>query len=201
MTAAQLRLLLILALELIANTIQQLHIALLRVLLERRDESPRHGTRRLASDIRILGGLGILAAGPHDDIGRRSLGLLVALIGGVASCGLLEQAHGGIGNASHVAASVGGDDAEQSLTGLFGEVGFLEDALGGVDVWEIEGGAGMAGVEDGGQADTRLERPDEDAVHLVVDNVAGHAEIDGVDDLVIAIFFIAVEIFGLTAVT
>jgi hypothetical protein len=34
-------------------------------------------------------------------------------------------------------------------------------------------------------------------VHFVIDNVAGGAEVDGVDYLVVAIVFIAVEVFGL----
>jgi hypothetical protein len=38
-------------------------------------------------------------------------------------------------------------------------------------------------------------------VHLVVDNVAGGAEINWVDDLVVTVIFIAVEIFGLAAVS
>lgn len=150
MTTAQLRLLRVLALQLVPDTVQQLHVALLRVLLQRRDEGPRHGTRRLAGDIRILRRLRVLAAGPHDDIGGRRLGFLVALIDCIAGGGLFEEAHGGIRNASHVATSVGRDDAEEALAGFFGEVGFFENALGGVDVGQVEGRPGMAGVEDGG---------------------------------------------------
>lgn len=40
MTAAKLRLLRILVLELRANAVEQLHVALLRILLESGDESP-----------------------------------------------------------------------------------------------------------------------------------------------------------------
>ena len=87
------------------------------------------------------------------------------------------------------------------MAGFFGEVGLFEDALGGVDVGEVEGGAGVAGVEDGGEADAGLEGADHDAMHFVVDDVAGLAEVDGVDDFVIAVFFVAVEVFGLAAVT
>lgn len=47
MRAAQLRLLVVLALQLVADAVQQLYVALLRVLLERRDEGVRHGARRL----------------------------------------------------------------------------------------------------------------------------------------------------------
>lgn len=54
MTAAKLRLLRILARELVTDAVEQLHVALLRVLLEGRDESPGHGARGLAGNVRIL---------------------------------------------------------------------------------------------------------------------------------------------------
>lgn len=52
----------------------------------------------------------------------------------------------------------------------------------------------MAGVEDGRQAHTGLEGFDHNQVHIIVDNVAGYPEVDGVNYFVIAVFFIAVEI-------
>lgn len=54
MTAAELRLLRILGLELITNTIEQLDVALLGVLLEGRNERPRHGSCSLARDVCVL---------------------------------------------------------------------------------------------------------------------------------------------------
>jgi hypothetical protein len=50
MTAAQLRLLLVLALELISDAVEQLHVALVRVLLQAGDEGPGHGTCGFATD-------------------------------------------------------------------------------------------------------------------------------------------------------
>lgn len=38
-------------------------------------------------------------------------------------------------------------------------------------------------------------------MHFVVDDVAGGAEVDGVDDLIVAIVFVAIEIGRLAAVT
>jgi hypothetical protein len=38
-------------------------------------------------------------------------------------------------------------------------------------------------------------------VHLVVDNVAGSAEVDGVDDLIVAVFLVTIKILGLAAVS
>jgi len=76
--------------------------------------------------------------------------LLSALVGRVASGGLFEEAHGCAGDAANVASRVGGDNGEKAGTGFFGEVGFFEHALGGVDIREVEGGAGVARVEDGG---------------------------------------------------
>jgi hypothetical protein len=53
MTAAQLRLLLILALELFANAVEQLDVALIRVLAQTRDEGPGHGARGFAANRRV----------------------------------------------------------------------------------------------------------------------------------------------------
>ena len=48
MRTAQLGLLVILSLQLITNAVKKLHVTLLRVFLERRDESPGHGAGGLA---------------------------------------------------------------------------------------------------------------------------------------------------------
>lgn len=157
MAAAQLRLLRILALELVPDAVQQLHIALLWVLLQRRDKGPGHGTGSLTTNARILRSLGVFAPRPHDDVCGRSFGLQVALINSVACCSFLEETHSSRRNAAHVATSVRRDNPKQSLTSFFGEVRFFEDALGGVDVGKVEGRAGVAGVEDGGQADAGLQ--------------------------------------------
>ena len=45
-----------------------------------------------------------------------------------------------------------------------------------------------------------MEGRDHDAVHFVVDNVAGGAEVDGVDYFIVTVVFVAVEVFGLAAV-
>jgi hypothetical protein len=50
MAAAQLRLLLVLALELFANAVEQLDVALVGVLAERCDERPGHGARSFATN-------------------------------------------------------------------------------------------------------------------------------------------------------
>jgi len=46
----KLRFLRVFALQLIANAIEKLHVALLRVLLQSVDEGPRHGASSLAAD-------------------------------------------------------------------------------------------------------------------------------------------------------
>ena len=101
----------------------------------------------IVSDLRCLG---IFAAGPHDHIRWGSLRLSRSLIRLIARCSLLEKAHGRIGDPAYIATSVSRNNAEQALTGFFGEVRLFEDALGGIDVWKVERGAGMAGVEDCG---------------------------------------------------
>lgn len=50
----------------------------------------------------------------------------------------------------------------------------------------------MARVEDGGEADAGGEGTDHDAVHFVVGNVAYLAEVDWINDFVVAIVFVAV---------
>ena len=69
-----------------------------------------------------------------------------------------------------------------------------------VDVRQVEGGAGVAAVEDGGQAHARLQRGYHDAVHFIVDNVAGRSEVDRIDYFIIAIVFVTIKVFRLTAV-
>ena len=200
MTATQLRLLRVLGRQFISDAVQQLYIALMRVLLERRHKSPAHGARRLARNIGVLRRLLILGARPHNNIGRRSLGLLVPLVCRVASGCFLEETHSGRSHTAEIAAGIGRDDGEKALASFFGEVGFFENALCGVDVREIEGRARVAGVEDGGQAHTRLKALDHDSVHLIVDDVTDSSEVDRVDDFVIAVLFIAVQIGCLAAV-
>ena len=200
MTTAQLRLLRILSLQLIPNTIQQLHIALLRILLHGRNKRPAHRPRRLRRNRRIRTRLVILAPRPHHHVRGARLSRHGAVIRLIPVRGFLDEAHEVARHAAHVAARIGRDDGEQALPGFLGEVGLFEDALGGVDVGEVQGGAGVAGVEDGGEADAGLEGGHHDAVHFIVDDVADLAEVDGVDDLVVAVWFVAVEVFGLASV-
>lgn len=54
MAAAQLRLLCVLALELFADAVQQLHVALLGILLQGSNKRPGHSPSSLASDICVL---------------------------------------------------------------------------------------------------------------------------------------------------
>lgn len=50
MAAAELRLLSVLAIQLITDTIEQLHVALVRIFLERIDKRPRHRSCRLTAN-------------------------------------------------------------------------------------------------------------------------------------------------------
>ena len=100
--------------------------------------------------------LAVLAAAPHDDVRRTRLRPQVLLVHVVAADGFLEQAQRCRRHTADVAARVRGHDAEEALAGFFGEIGLLEETLRGVDVGEVEGGAGVARVEDGGQSHTGL---------------------------------------------
>lgn len=143
----------------------------------------------------------ILAARPHDDISRRGTrisGLLVSVVTPICRFGKLED---GAGQAAEVTGGIGLDGIKQTSTSLLGEVGFLQNTLGGVDVWQIHDGSGVAGVEDGRETNTGQQGLHNVEVDLVVDNVAVLLMIDRVDDFVVAVILVAIEIFRLTSVT
>lgn len=106
MAAAQLWFLAVLARELVADAVEQLQVTLAWVLFERSDECPGHGTRSLAVDLRVRTRLFVLAAGPHDHVGRAGLGLLGLLVRGLAFGRFLEEAHRRRDHAAHVPARV-----------------------------------------------------------------------------------------------
>lgn len=134
-TAAQLRFLRILGRQLVTNAVEQLHVALLRVLLERGDERPGHGAGGLTADGSVCASLHVLAARPHDDIRGAGTGLSSLFETLVATGSLLEEVDGAAHHATHIAASVGRDDSQKTLTSLLGKIGFLEDTLGRIDEW------------------------------------------------------------------
>lgn len=100
MTAAQLRLLAILAFELVTDAIQQLHVALVWVLFECRDEGPGHSPGSFTANRSVgpvdglvffkcfrrheeeidLRGLCILGSTPHDYIGWAGLGSQILFV-------------------------------------------------------------------------------------------------------------------------
>lgn len=96
-------------------------------------------------DIRSLT---VLASAPHDDIRRGCLGPQIPLVGLVASSRFLEEAEGGRSHAAEVAARVARHNTEQALTRLLGEIGLLENTLGGVNVGKVECRARMTRIED-----------------------------------------------------
>ena len=110
-------------------------------------------------------GLRVLTPRPHDNIRRTRLRNLIPLIHLIARCRLLKESHRCTRNSTHIAFRIGRNDTEQPLPGLLGQIGLFEHTLGRVDVGEVESGARMAGVEDGGQTHTWLERFDHDVVH------------------------------------
>ena len=199
--AAQLWLLGILALELVPDAVQQPDVALLRVFLQRGNEGPGHGARRLTGDLGVLGCLVVFAAGPHDDVRGGRLGDFVLLVDLVPCGGFLEEAHGRRSNPTNVSPSVLRHDRKQTLAGLLGQVGLLENTLGRVYVWKIECRARVTGVKDCGKAYAWHEGLHQDAVHFVVDDVAGHSKVDRVYNFVITIIFVAVEIRCLPTMT
>ena len=83
-TTAQLGFLVVLALELVADAVQQLDVALVGVLAQGGDEGPTHCARGLAADAGVGGCLLVLGAGPHDDVSGRGFGAQVLLVHVVA---------------------------------------------------------------------------------------------------------------------
>lgn len=201
MTAAELRLLRVLALQHIANAVQELQIRLVGVLLDGRDERPRHGTRRLRSNSRVRTRLIISATTPLNDICGACLGTLRLLVRLVAvdrdSRQFLQRAE----DAARVTPSVRHAHLEEVLARFFREIGLFERSLGGVYVGQIHDGAGVATVKNGCQSNARFQGSDTDGMDLVVDNVTIRFEIDRVYDFVVAVFLVAVEILRLAAVS
>jgi hypothetical protein len=148
-----------------------------------------------------LRSLGILGSTPHDDISRTGLGPKVLFVHIVTVNRLLEQTGGTANHAANITARIARYNAEQSLASFLGQVWFFEHTLGRVNVWEVERGAGVAGIENGGQPDSGLERRNHDTVHLIIHNVTCSAEVDGVDYFIIAIILVTVKILCLTAVS
>lgn len=50
----------------------------------------------------------------------------------------------------------------------------------------------MAGVKDGSKSDTGLQWPNHDSVHLVVCDVSNLPEVDGIDNFIVAVFFVTI---------
>lgn len=121
-------------------------------------------------------------------------------MGFFASGGLLEESDDVVGNTAEISLAVRGNDAEQALAGLLGQVGLLEDTLRRIDVWQVECRAGMTRIEDGCQPYACLQGGDHDAVHLVICDVPMLPEINWVNDFVISIRLIAVEVLCLPTV-
>lgn len=201
MAATKLWLLCILALQHIANTIQELQVRLVGVSLDRCNERPRHGTRRLRSNRRICTGLVVSTTAPHDDICRARLGALGFLVRLVTIHGdvsqLLERAE----NAARVAAGVRHAHLEKVLARFFGKIGLFECALGGVNIWQVHARARVAAVEDSRQSHTGFEGSHANGMDLIVDNVTILHVVDRVYNFVVAVFLVTVEILCLAAVT
>jgi hypothetical protein len=114
---------------------------------------------------------------------------------------LLEEAHDIARDATKISLAVGRDDTKQALARFLGEVGLLEDTLGRVDIWEVESGPRVAGVEYGRESYTSRQGRNHDSVHLVVRDVPILPKIHGVDDLVVTIRLVSVKVFCLSTVT
>ena len=124
--------------------------------------------------------------------------MLIGLISAAKCClGDGEQA---ASHASNIATSIGTNSGKQTLTSLLGKVGLLDHALGAVNIGQIHNGAGVTAIEDASQAHTSLEGLHDSIVNLIVDDVTGGLEVDGVDDLIKAVFLIAIGIFSLPTV-
>ena len=59
----------------------------------------------------------------------------------------------------------------------------------------------MTAIEDSSQSTTRRQRTDHNPMHFIVDDHAILLKVDRIDSLIISIFFIAIEVLGLPAMT
>ena len=156
--------------------------------------SKRTGTRNLRS-------LRVLASTPHDDIRWARLGLLRFLVPLLPLRGLLQETHRCAGHAAHVAPGVCTDNTQQPLSSFLRQIRLFEHALGAVDVRQVERGAAVTGIEDSSQAHTRLESLYHDAMHLIVNDVPYNAEVDWVNDFIVAVLLIPICIRRLPSMT
>lgn len=140
----------------------------------------------------------IFAARKHDDVGRRSFGSEGPVIGIFAVCSTLKEAKDVLGDTAKVALAVRRYNAEKALASLLGQIGLLEDALGRVYIGQVEGGSRVTGIEYGRQPHATSQRLDHDSVHLVIGDMTVLSEVDGVNDLVVAVGLVAVEVFCLS---
>ena len=143
----------------------------------------------------------VFTSRPHDNIRRRRLRSKCPLPRLAARSSLLEESLNGVCDTAHVPTRIRRNNTQQPLAGFLEQVGLLEHTLGAVDVRQVERGPRVAGVENGGEAHAGEEGFNHDEVHFVIDNVAGGAEVDGVDYFVVAVIFVAIEVRGLAAVT
>lgn len=201
MTAAKLRLLRILALQHIANAIQELQIRLVGVLLDRRDEGPRHGTRSLRRNRRVRARLVVSATTPQDHVRWARFGPLRLLVRLVAvhrdRCELLQRAE----DAARVAPGVCHAHLEEVLACFFREIRFFERALRGVYIGQIHDRARVTAVENAGHPNTGFQRGHTDGMDLVVNNMSILNVIDRVYDFVVTVVLVAIEIFCLAAMS
>jgi len=107
-------------------------------------------TSRTPRNLRIRTRLRILTPTPHNDIRRTRLRPQISLIRILSLGRLLEEAHRGAGDPAVIARHQSGGDAEEAFAGFFGEIGLFENTLGAVNVGQVEGRPGVAGVEDAG---------------------------------------------------
>jgi hypothetical protein len=56
-------------------------------------------------------------------------------------------------------------------------------------------------VKDGGKTSTGRQGLDHEGVHVIIDNVTRSLEVDRVDDLVVAVVFVAARVLCLATVT
>jgi hypothetical protein len=148
-----------------------------------------------------LRSLRILRTTPHDHIRRARLCSKILLPHIPTRRNLLKQPTGPAKHAGHILSRITRHNTQQALPSFFGQIGLLEHTLRAVEVREIERRATVAGVEDRSESDPWLERGYHDSVHFIVDNMACGAEVDGVDDFVVAVVFIAIQIFRLSSMS
>lgn len=189
-----------------SDALEQTEVCVLLVGLELRhgtQEGPAHGAGEGSGLVGVGTGLVVLAAGEHDHVGGRHLGLpdLLELFLALVVRRPVEERLGAGQHHADVPGGVAHEDLGAVARAVLPDVVLLQASiLGPIREGEVQGGTAVAGVEDGRQTTPGRQRSHHDVMHYVVDDGTALLEVDRVDALIHTVDLVAVEVLLLSAV-